>query len=195
MSDNEVDIVQCHLQVCAGFADGVAAAAGRWDRPSPCTGWDARAVLEHVIGFHDVLLLRPLGAKPDRPRDDPARRWALTVDALKDLFDRSGLFERVIDVPAVGNRAPTQIDARLLVPMLSQDVFIHTWDLARAADADDQLDPGLCSVFYGRLPADPETQVRSGMFKRAVEVSDDTDLPSRLLARLGRDPNWRTPDG
>ena len=31
---------------------------GRWDRPSPCADWDARGVVEHVIGFHEVLVLR-----------------------------------------------------------------------------------------------------------------------------------------
>jgi len=64
-----------HLRVCARFGAAVAAANGRWDRPSPCSEWDARGVLEHVIGFHDVLLLRPLGAKPSRPRDRPEQRW------------------------------------------------------------------------------------------------------------------------
>jgi uncharacterized protein (TIGR03086 family) len=148
--------------------------------------------LEHVIGFHDVLLLRPLGAKPDRPRDDPTRRWATTVDALECMFDRPGLFENVVDVPAIGRNPATQIDARLLVPMLSQDVFIHTWDLARAVGADDRLDADLCAWFYGRLPPDVDTHVRSGMFAPPVEMPNDLDVQSRLLARLGRDPNWRT---
>jgi len=57
-------------------------------------------VLEHVIGFHDVLLLRPLGLKPDRPRDDPQLRWELTYQALeKALEPGRRLFERVVDVP------------------------------------------------------------------------------------------------
>lgn len=35
------------------------------------TEWDARGVLEHVIGFHEVLLLlRPLGIRADRPKND-----------------------------------------------------------------------------------------------------------------------------
>jgi hypothetical protein len=64
-------------------------------------------VLEHVIGFHDVLLLRPLGVKPDRPRDDPQRRWELTFDRLCEALQREGLFERIVEVPAVGNNAPS----------------------------------------------------------------------------------------
>ncbi|WP_216638101.1 maleylpyruvate isomerase N-terminal domain-containing protein, partial [Mycobacterium colombiense] len=69
------DIAGLHLAVCRRFGEAVRAADGKWHRPSPCDAWDARAVLEHVIGFHDVLLLRPLGLKPDRPPDDPRARW------------------------------------------------------------------------------------------------------------------------
>jgi hypothetical protein len=68
-------------------------------------------VLEHVIGFHDVLLLRPLGLKPDRPRDEPCRRWELTVDQLRRAFERDGLFARALKVPAVGANPATQLAA------------------------------------------------------------------------------------
>jgi hypothetical protein len=37
-----------HLAVCRRFGEAVAAAEGKWDRPSPCDEWDAKAILEHV---------------------------------------------------------------------------------------------------------------------------------------------------
>ena len=76
-----------HLAVCRRFGESVRAAHGKWDRRSPCDAWDARGVLEHVIGFHDVLLLRPLGLKPDRPSDDPQVRWELTYAALEQAVE------------------------------------------------------------------------------------------------------------
>ena len=79
-----------HLAVCRRFGESVRAANGKWDRRSPCDAWDARGVLEHVIGFHDVLLLRPLGLKPDRPRDDPQIRWELTYGQLEKAFELVG---------------------------------------------------------------------------------------------------------
>ena len=188
-SENEV--AERHVRSCERFGAAVAAAGGKWDRPTPCADWSARDVLEHVIGFHDVLLLRPLGAKPDRPRDDPLQRWLLTHDALRSAFSRPGLFDGPIDVPAVGTNPPTQLDAAPLVAALTQDVLVHTWDLARAVDADNRLDPGLCERYLGQLPDDPQALVASGMFGPAVEVATDTDSQARLLARLGRDPNWQ----
>jgi uncharacterized protein (TIGR03086 family) len=163
-----------HLAVCRRFGEAVRAADGKWKRPSPCDGWDARAVLEHVIGFHDVLLLRPLGLKPDRPRDDPLRRWELTYDALEKAFELE-----------IGP------DAVAVLPNVTRDVLVHTWDLARAVGADDRLDAQWCESFYAALPTDPGALRASGMFDPPVALGDESDMQSKLLARLGRKPSWQ----
>ena len=186
-----VDIGELHLAVCRRFGSAVRSADGRWDRQSPCTAWLAGDVLEHVIGFHDVLLLRPLGLKPDRPRDEPQSRWELTYNQLEKAVSQQDLFERVVEVPAVGQNAPTRLDARKLVPRLTQDVLVHTWDLARAVGADDSLDREWCAHFLEQLPADVDALTASGMFAPPVIVADQAGPQARLLARLGRDPSWQ----
>ncbi|OBA77236.1 hypothetical protein A5641_18530 [Mycobacterium sp. 1554424.7] len=168
-----------HLAACRRFGEAVAAAEGKWDRRSPCDAWDARGVLEHVIGFHDVLLLRPLGLKPDRPRDDPRARWQATYDALRQALESGGA---------------SRLDAYRLMPNLTRDVVVHTWDLARAVGADDRLDPGWCELFCADLPTDPQDLTASGMFKAPVAVKAEMDVQARFLARLGRDPAWRPLD-
>jgi uncharacterized protein (TIGR03086 family) len=180
-----------HLAVCSRFADAVRYADGRWQRPSPCDGWNANDVLEHVIGFHDVLLLRPLGSKTDRPHDVPQQRWELTFNQVRQTLSRADVFQRVVEIPAVGTRPATQLDVGELLPRLTQDVLVHTWDLARAVGGDDQLDPQWCATFLNRLPADPNVLSGSGMFAAPVTIDDAADPQSRLLARLGRDPSWR----
>jgi uncharacterized protein (TIGR03086 family) len=175
---------ELHLAVCRRFGEAVASAHGKWDRRSPCDAWDARGVLEHVIGFHDVLLLRPLGLKPNRPRggtsrlrgNDPQARWELTYASLTEAFE--------------SGRA-AQLDAYKLVPNLTRDVLVHTWDLARAVGADDRLDAGWCGLCFAGLPADPQVLSASGMFNPPIAVNDEIDVQARLLARLGRDPSWR----
>lgn len=171
------DVVDRHLAVCRRFGDAVRSARGKWDRRSPCDEWDARAVLEHVIGFHDVLVLRPLGLKPHRPRDDPKLRWQLTYDSLTRAL-------------APGRTTP--LDVGQLIPKLTRDVLVHTWDLARAVGADDRLDPSWCEVFYADLPADLSALSPSEMFKAPFAVSSETDTQTRLLACLGRGPSWRS---
>jgi hypothetical protein len=101
------------------------------------------------------------------------------------------LVQRVVELPAVGKNPAANLDARNLVPTLTQDVLVHTWDLARAVGADDRLDPGWCAVFFDQLPADPNALTACGMFVAPVAVDDQADTQSKLLARLGRDPSWR----
>ena len=189
------EIAERHIRACRGFTAAVAAATGRWTSPSPCSDWDAGAIVEHVIGFHDVLLLRPMGAKPERPKDDPAERWEITFAALVSLFGRPGLFDGPVDVPAVGNNPPTRIKAAPLVGLLSQDVLVHTWDLARAVGADDRLDPELCAYFLRRLPEDQSVQARSGMFAPPLDPPPSADAQVVLLARLGRHAGWSAAAG
>lgn len=176
MAPGDDEVAALHLAVCRRFGEAVSSAEGKWDRRSPCGEWDARAVLEHVIGFHDVLVLRPLGMKPDRPRDDPRVRWGLTYDSLTQAF---------------GSGDVTRLDAFALVPNLTRDVLVHTWDLARAVGADDRLDAAWCQLFCDSLPADPQALSSSGMFDAPVAVPAESDSQTMLLARLGRDPAWR----
>jgi hypothetical protein len=147
-------------------------------------------VLEHVIGFHDALLLRPLAAKPQRPKDDPVGRWTATFEALDRLLNRSGLFDSVVDIPQVGNNPPSHIDAARIVPLLSLDVLVHTWDLARTIGHDINLDPELCRTFLESLPSDETALAKTGMYEGPRRVPAGSDAQVTLLARLGRDPDW-----
>src|SRR4051812_37910844 len=139
------------LALARRFTTAVRAAEGAWAAPSPCPGWDARGIVEHVIGFHDVLILRPFGAKPHRPADAPQQRWDLTYTALATVLHRDDLVRGPVDIPAIGTRPPARIDLRTLLPMLSQELVVHTWDLARATGGDDQLDPELCAQLLDRI--------------------------------------------
>jgi uncharacterized protein (TIGR03086 family) len=184
-----------HLAVCRRFGETVRAANGKWHRRSPCVAWDARGVLEHVIGFHDVLLLRPLGLKPDRPHDDPQMRWQLTYRQLEKAFEPGGrLLGCVVDVPQLQGNPPTRLDVSSMMPNLTRDVLVHTWDLARAIGANDRLDTRWCELFYAALPSDPGALSSSGMFESPVAVGAGFDTQSKLLARLGRNPRWQPPE-
>ncbi len=194
MTDALDERARTHLRVLRRFSDAVDAVDDRWGVPTPCEEWDARDVLEHVIDFHDVMLLEPLGLQPHRPDDDPEERWAATVDALEIVLSRRDLFDGPIEVRETDDAPAATVDAARLVPMLSPDVLVHAWDLARAVRADDQLDPELCARFLAQLPTDLDALAATGLFGPAVAVADGSDVQLQLLARMGRDPHWSPPD-
>ena len=58
------------------------------------------------------------------------------------------------------------------------DVLIHTWDLARAAGLDEQLDPQIVSdMLVGMLPLDDMLR-GSGHYGPKVEVSRCRSTPT-----------------
>lgn len=185
------DPLQQHLAACARFGEAVAAAQGKWCRDSPCTDWHAKDVLEHVIGFHDVLLLGPLGFKPDRPANDPQQRWEVTISSLREALSEREVLTRTVAVPGLGQHAPAHVQLHHLLPALSQDVFVHAWDLAKAVGANDRLDLAACELYLSQLPTDAAALSASGMFAQPLFVHADSDVQSRLLGRLGRDPSWQ----
>ena len=71
---------------------------------------------------------------PERPAGDTRRRWERPDAALRRVLATHS-FDEPIEVPAIGNSPATTIDGRRLLPMLSQDVLNHAWDLARAVGA------------------------------------------------------------
>jgi uncharacterized protein (TIGR03083 family) len=121
----EPAVVERHESACHGFGSIVEMVGDRWFASSPCAGWSARDVLEHVIGFHDVLVLRPLGVRAHRPRDDPDGRWAATQNATLVALNQPGALSEPLT--ALPGAAPYRLLS--LLPALTTDVLIHTWDL------------------------------------------------------------------
>ncbi len=178
------DLVANHSKACRRFSAIVARGGGRWANPSPCPDWDAAGIVEHVIGFHDVLLLRPMHVKPARPKDDPATRWEVTVPSIRMAMNLAS-----DPSPGDPDRGP-DVNLAGLLPALTTEVLAHTWDLAKALGVEPRLDPGLCEMSVRAARANEEGLRSSGMFGPAVVVSGDADPATRLIALLGRDPDW-----
>jgi uncharacterized protein (TIGR03086 family) len=193
-----------YAAACRQFSVVVGRVGDSWDRPSPCTEWDARGVLEHVIGFNDVLLLRPSGAKPERPKGDPIARWAVTEVAIFGVIGAADDAGRAVSGKD-GNETGSDrgaaaddggggeggaVDLARLLPVLTVDVLAHAWDLSRAAGIVVPVDPELCRSAYETVRPNAERLRGSGMFADPFPIPEDADPLDRLVAFLGRDPQW-----
>jgi uncharacterized protein (TIGR03086 family) len=72
----------------------------------------------------------------------------------------------------------------------TSDVFMHTWDLARATGQDDRLDPDQCAVLLAGMEQVEDLIRASGQYGPRVPTPDDADAQTRLLGFIGRDPSW-----
>jgi uncharacterized protein (TIGR03086 family) len=178
---------------------GAVAAAVRpeqWDGPAPVAGWPARDVVRHLVEWFPPFLAGgaavelPPGPSVDQ---DPAAAWRHLQDQIQALLDDPASAERVLSNPHIGE-VPLP---RAVSQFFTGDVFMHTWDLARATGQDDTLDPGRCAEMLAGMEAYEDAMRSSGQYGPAVEVAADADVQSRLLGFIGRDPAWvprRTPE-
>jgi uncharacterized protein (TIGR03086 family) len=73
------------------------------------------------------------------------------------------------------------------------DVFMHTWDLARALGVEPGLDPERCEAFLAGAEPFEEAMRSSGQYGPRFPVPADADAQDRLVGFIGRDPSWRRP--
>jgi uncharacterized protein (TIGR03086 family) len=177
-----------HRRIAAAFTatvEGTAPTA--WDDPAPPEGWVARDVVRHLVEWFPAFLqgstgiMLPAGPSVD---DDPVGAWRNQTGAVQALLDDPGAAEREHDFPHLG-----RMTLGHAVDMIyTGDVFLHRWDLARATGQDETLDPATCAqMLEGMLPMD-EVLRQSGQFGPRVEVPDDADVQTKLLAFIGRTP-------
>jgi uncharacterized protein (TIGR03086 family) len=184
-SDNPSDNHRRHAAAFTARVEGVP--AGGWDSPAPVEGWVARDVVRHLVEWFPAFLRSGAGIElPAGPSvdADPVGAWAAHRDAVQELLDDPGTGDRVLSNPHIGDvPLPAAVD-RFYTP----DVFMHTWDLARATGQDETLDPEMCRRLYeGMLPID-EMLRSSGQYGPRVPVPDDSDPQTLLLAFIGRHP-------
>ncbi|WP_405633035.1 TIGR03086 family metal-binding protein [Streptomyces sp. NBC_00016] len=177
-----------HRIVAGAFTQrvrGVSPAA--WDNPAPCEGWVARDVVRHLVEWFPAFLKSGAGVElPQGPSvdNDPVAAWTVHCDGVQALLDDPATAGKVLSNPHIGEIPLDQAVDRFY----TADVFMHTWDLARASGQEETLDPVRCArMLEGMLPLDDVLR-KSGQYGPRVEVPESADVQTRLLAFIGRTP-------
>jgi uncharacterized protein (TIGR03086 family) len=162
-----------------------AVPADRWESQSPCSGWNTRDVLRHVISVHGdmpgyVGLSLNLTESVD---DDPRAAWAEARDQMQALLDdpeRAGLeFD--------GYFGRTSLE-KTVDNFLCFDLLVHGWDLARASGQDEALPADEVHRVYAMAVGLGDNLRSNGVCGPEVSVPDDASEQARLLGLLGRTP-------
>ncbi|MCF6378915.1 TIGR03086 family metal-binding protein [Nocardioides KLBMP 9356] len=175
-----------HREV-AGALSRLTEQVSDWSAPAPVDGWAARDVVDHLVSwFRGFLSAGGVDLDPGpNPTDDPVAAWRHHAAGVQGLLDHRG--EEDFTHPYVGTHPlATAVDR-----FYTADVFMHSWDLARATGQDPHLDEDEAGrMLEGMRPI--EAMLRdSGQYGPAVPVPDDASAVDRLMGFVGRDPSWR----
>jgi uncharacterized protein (TIGR03086 family) len=159
-----------------------AVGADAWSNPSPCEEWTARDVVVHVT---NNLFRMSAGLGAGAPREigadeDVSVAWAEARDRFLGALPGADL---TATLP--GPFGPMPAD-QLIGRIITTDVLVHTWDLARATGGDEQLDQSAVQGAYSGLkPLDDMIRV-PGVFGPKVEPPAGADTQTEFLCFAGR---------
>jgi uncharacterized protein (TIGR03086 family) len=172
------------------FGDKVAAVRDdQWSNPTPCSEWDVRALVNHLV--YENLWVPPLLAgrtiaevgdrfDGDVLGDEPNAAWSSSAAAALAAISEPEAMERVVHL-SFGDRI-----AREYAEELFTDLVIHGWDLARGIGADEAIEPEFVDMLYAAVAPQEDALKASGLFGDVVVPPEGSDIQTRLLAIFGR---------
>ena len=168
-----------------------AISADQWSDATPCSEWDVRALVNHVVG--EQLWVVPLldgktvaevgdALDGDLLGEDPLATWTSSLAASRAAFGAPGALDSVVHLSFGDETGAGYCDQMAL------DALIHGWDLAKAIGADDTLPADSVEWALAGIEPVQEMLTASGAFGTPQAISDDANRQADLLARLGRTP-------
>ncbi|MPZ82004.1 MAG: TIGR03086 family protein [Actinophytocola sp.] len=155
--------------------------AGLLDAPTPCTKWTVWQIIEHMVENNRAHVAQAR----DESEVDIGIGFARTGQAFTETFRDPATLTRQFTL----GKFPT--DGRGVVAVHLADVLVHGWDIGRAAGIPVTFDTDLARVALRITEGFPDgLRGPDGAFARALPAPDDAPIHTRLLAFLGRDPEW-----
>lgn len=164
-------------------------------RPTPCTEWDVRALLSHL-----VLVARRIAAVGEGRPALEVHRETIPDNEVRTAFHTSreaadlawaddAALAREVDVP--WGRMPGGVVLAGYLP----ELVTHTWDLWIATGNPTRLDPDLAEVALAAARRAIPAARDQFPFAPVVEVPEGADATARLAGWMGRPPDWRPAAG
>jgi uncharacterized protein (TIGR03086 family) len=177
-----------HRQTAAAFTD-LARGTADWGAPSPVAAWTARDVVGHLVEWFPGFLAggsdRRIAPGP-AVDDDPVAAWNHHAAAVQAILDDPTAPDETFAHP----RLPAMPLPDAIAQFYTADVFMHSWDLARASGQDAALDEERCRRMLLAMEPMDEVLRQSGQYGAKVAVADDAGWQAKLLGFIGRDPAW-----
>jgi uncharacterized protein (TIGR03086 family) len=178
------------------------------DGPTPCTEYDVRTLVGHLVGVLDRVALMGRGENPFQAPDkvtdvaDDAwlAAWSDAAQRVQEAWADEASLTRIVHLPWA------QESGALTLASYTNEIAVHTWDLATATGQRPAWDDEVLATAWESIRRGMPAEGRAEMFAAvkadmpepyrstpdpwaaAVPVADDAPLIDRLVAWNGRQP-------
>ena len=193
---SEMEAVDALMIANAEFATRLKQVTSEhWDLPTPCTEWNVRALVNHVLlgtrmsvqilsGMPRDEVISYLNDDLIGGTDDPVASFVELATQMVEGFSGPGGLDGMVEHPA--GDFPRSVFCGFRIA----DGALHAWDLARAIGVDETLDPDIIQLLWDGAQPQRETLVATGLFGDGASgnVGEDAPLQTRYLDLMGRRP-------
>jgi len=163
---------------------------GQLKLTTPCTEWNVRDVVNHLISslymFSQAAMGAPFNMEEfgvDRVKYDAVVSYGQESAKLKIALGRSGVLEQEWLLPFGETPGSLAVDIAII------EFVAHGWDLAKSTTSSVPLDPELSEVaLTNARELVSQFGRQEGVFGPEVAPPEGADVHQRLAAFLGRDP-------
>jgi len=175
--------------------------------PTPCDDYDVRGLIAHLVAVLDRLEMfgtrgdiGSVGVQSEILADDEwVGRWDTTVHRVLDAWADDSRLDAEMQLPW------RRMTGRPALAIYTNELTVHTWDLAHATGQHPAWDPEVLAVSFRAIHVELPDAARAAMwsevaaqmppgvpfaapFGDAVEVPADAPVVERLVAWNGRRP-------
>jgi uncharacterized protein (TIGR03086 family) len=193
MSDGRMDVVELYRRSVHEFARRLPPRGSEgWSKPTPCTEWDVRALVEHIVSEElwapPLLAGQTIGEVGDRfdgdlLGDDPLTAARQAADASVEAVEEFGPNRPLVHL-SYGEE-----DSHEYIRQIAADHVVHAWDLAAATGGARVLDHQLVAEVSTWFVEREKLYRDIGSIAGRPDVSANTPQ-ARLLVAFGRNPRW-----
>jgi uncharacterized protein (TIGR03086 family) len=147
---------------------------------TPCTEWDVRTLLDHMIDAQRYFAATARGEEASLPSPSPP---ALIGD------DPVAAYREIRQETLRAHREPGVLEKtgpRLGIAFVDQ--LVHGWDLATATGQDATMPDDLAGAAFAMIDGQLTDDRRAPGFRPATPVPGDAGVQDKLIAYTGRQP-------
>jgi uncharacterized protein (TIGR03086 family) len=199
-----LDLRSTHRTAVLASVDVVSAVTtDDLSRPTPCADWNLGDLLSHMTVQHRGFAAAAdgQGADPavwelasvaDAVASDPAGTYSAAAAAVVDAFAGADVLDATFALPEFGPGAAT-FPGSVAITFHFVDYVVHGWDVARTLGRPFELPGDVVAAVLPIAFVVPEGDFRTAanaFFRPAVPSTESVDDLDRIVAYLGRSPEW-----
>jgi uncharacterized protein (TIGR03086 family) len=172
----------------------VALAVEDLTAPTPCDGYTARELLNHLLYWGPWLVAAGRREEPPSPGAGEADAALVTADWAAALEKQTETLVEVFGTPAawtgMTKLGTAELPAAVVAEMVLGEFVLHGWDLARASGQELRCTPEAATAVLESALAMGEQARAMGVYGPEVPVPPGAAPLDRALGAAGRDPSW-----